>query len=70
MNAHSSPIALCTKPLIERSVITGAPSASRKRIAWPATASASSPCLVWIRAPLLRISRSMSLYWVLGVRSA
>ena len=33
MNAHSSPIALPTKPRIERSVMTAAPCASGKRIA-------------------------------------
>jgi hypothetical protein len=33
MNAHSSPIAFVTKPLIDRSVITAAPCAIGKRIA-------------------------------------
>ena len=70
MNAHSSPIALLTKPLIERSVITAAPWAIGKRITQPATASASSPCLVCTWTPSSRIVRSMSWYCVLGRRAA
>ncbi len=60
MNAHSSPIGLRQKVPIERSVMIAAPCAIAKRICTPATASASSPCLVWTRTPSSRIVRSMS----------
>ncbi len=70
MNAHSSPIAFPTKPLIERSVMTAAPWAIGKRMTHPATASASTPCLVSTRTPESRIVRSMSWYAVLGRRSS
>src|SRR4051812_13464350 len=70
MKAHSSPIALPANPLIERSVITAAPCSIGKRIEWPATASACSPCLVSTRTPFSRIRRSMSWYSELGRRSS
>ena len=63
MNAHSSPIAFAAKPLIERSVMTGAPCCIGNRICTPATASASTPCFVSTRTPVSRIVRSMSWYW-------
>jgi hypothetical protein len=69
MNAHSSPIAFPTNPLIERSVITAAPCAIGKRIEYPATASASSPCFVETLTPVSLIVRSMSWYSLLGRRS-
>ena len=69
MNAHSSPIALRTNPRIDRSVMTAAPCAIGNRMAYPATASASGPCLERTRMPSSRIVRSMSRYCVDGRRS-